>query len=92
MERIEIKGTLISYDPKADALYVKMREGKVAKTIEYSEDIFVDLNSHNVLIGIELLSPSEVSTAEVRKIAQKFHTPSLRPFNPRAVHSIYACA
>ena len=81
---------IITCDPKVEALYIQMREGKVAKTVEYDEDIYVDLNSQNHLIGIELLNPSEVSPSELKRIASKYHVPDLRSINPSAVQEVYA--
>ncbi len=92
MKRIKIQDTLISYDPKADALYIQMREGKVAKTIEYADDVYVDLNSQNALIGIEFLCPSEASPALIKKIALKYHVPDLKSIDPSAVPDVYAFA
>jgi uncharacterized protein YuzE len=34
----------ISYDPKADALYIQFQEGKVGKTKKVEEGILIDLD------------------------------------------------
>jgi uncharacterized protein YuzE len=43
------------------AVYIQMREGKAAKTVELADGTtFADYNSRGKLLGIELLAPCEV--------------------------------
>jgi uncharacterized protein YuzE len=49
----------ITYDTKADALYIKFREGKFAINKEVFEGIILDVDNDNAILGIEIL---EVST------------------------------
>jgi len=73
----------ITFDSEAKALYVKVREGKVAKTIEFSPETFVDLDDKGHLIGVEMLNPGNLTIQKTRvlaplqKIATKFHQPAL---------------
>ncbi|MFA5744998.1 MAG: DUF2283 domain-containing protein [Candidatus Paceibacterota bacterium] len=48
----------ITYDKIADAAYMTLRKGKVAKTVEMSNDVIVDLDKKGNLLGIEMLSAS----------------------------------
>lgn len=48
----------ITYDLEADAMYIYLREGKIKETQEWGNSIFVDLNSKNQLIGLEILNVS----------------------------------
>jgi len=48
----------INYDKIADAIYFKIREGKVAKTREVSEKMLVDADKDGNILGIELLDAS----------------------------------
>jgi uncharacterized protein YuzE len=41
----------IDYDPEADAIYIRLRDGKVDHTIESSKYIYVDVDVNNVPLG-----------------------------------------
>jgi uncharacterized protein YuzE len=45
----------ISYDPKADALYIQFQEGKVGKTKKVEEGILIDLDNSGKSFGIEII-------------------------------------
>lgn len=45
----------ISYDQKADALYIKLREGAFVENKEVSEGMILDLGKDNTILGIEIL-------------------------------------
>ena len=71
----------MSYDKEADAAYVYIKDsvaaGEVAKTVPVTEDIIVDFDANQKLLGLEILKASnylsrislEESLAE--KIAHK---------------------
>lgn len=60
----------ISYDPKADALYIQFQEGKVGKTKKVEEGILIDLDNSGKIFGIEILSLSErMSIKELGQIS-----------------------
>ncbi len=44
------------YDPEADAAYLQLDEGEVAETREIAENLYVDLDSDGLVLGIEILS------------------------------------
>lgn len=44
----------IRYDPEADILVVKIKDGKGSDTMEISDDIFAILNKNNEIIEIEI--------------------------------------
>ena len=48
----------ITYDKIADAAYMTLRKGRVAKTVEMSDDVIVDLDKKGHLLGIEMLDAS----------------------------------
>lgn len=48
----------IQYDKMADALYIYLREGKVAKTLKVKSYFLVDLDRSGNVLGIELLDAS----------------------------------
>jgi len=45
----------ISYDRVADALYIKLKDDKVACSDEVSPGIIVDFNDKGEIVGIEVL-------------------------------------
>jgi uncharacterized protein YuzE len=45
----------ITYDMVADAAYVRLSSNKVQRTVEFGNDVMVDLDEHNVAVGIELI-------------------------------------
>lgn len=62
----------ISFDPEADALYIKFREGKFAKNKRIEEDIVLDLDAKEKLLGIEILNASKkFSKKEVSNVKVK---------------------
>jgi len=48
----------ITYDTKADALYIKFRDGEFVANKEVEEGIIFDIGKGNVLLGIEILEAS----------------------------------
>ena len=60
----------ITIDPIAKAVYLKIRHGTVKKTKELAQEVFLDFDAKNNLLGIELLNPGK---GIIRKIAQKYH-------------------
>jgi uncharacterized protein YuzE len=48
----------ITYDNKADALYIKLREGKFGSNKEMVEGIILDMDVDNAVLGIEILEAS----------------------------------
>jgi uncharacterized protein YuzE len=48
----------ITYDKIANAAYMTLRKGKVAKTVEMADDVIIDLDKKGNLLGIELLDAS----------------------------------
>jgi uncharacterized protein YuzE len=45
----------ISYDPKADALYIKFQETNVSRTRRVEEGMLVDMDENGRLYGIEII-------------------------------------
>ena len=49
----------IEYDPEVDALYVRLQEKIVAKTVEVDEGVNIDFDDQGKLIGLEILDATE---------------------------------
>jgi uncharacterized protein YuzE len=60
----------IEYDREVDALYVRLQEKYVERTIEIQEGINIDLDKDGKLIGIEILDATErYSLADIFNIS-----------------------
>lgn len=60
----------ITYDPKADALYIQFQSGKSKTTKKIQDGILVDLDRKGKLFGIEIVGVSErVSLKNLREIS-----------------------
>lgn len=59
----------LSYDEKADAMYIKLKDCKISETREVLEDIILDLDEEGKLIGIEILDVSDkVALSEIANV------------------------
>lgn len=56
--KLEENKMKIDYDKIADAIYIRMKRGKVFKTKKISDVILHDLDKKNNLVGIEILNAS----------------------------------
>ena len=54
----------IDYDPHADAVYIRLRDGEVAETLEAGKYVYVDVDEEGVPLGIELLFAGRLMTKE----------------------------
>lgn len=59
----------ISYDKMADALYIYLRKGKVAKTKKVTSRLLVDVDENGNVLGIEMLDVSQqIPKKEIGKV------------------------
>lgn len=67
-------GTAVSVkiDTEAGAAYLRLGRGQVARTVEFTEDVYVDLDQFGVVVGIELLDLD--TPLPLDKLAARFHT------------------
>ena len=49
----------VRYDPKADILYILIREGPVADTDEVDEDVWFEYDAEGNVVGIEIWNAGE---------------------------------
>ena len=56
----------LEFDEEAAALYLKVREGKVASAEPLAENVIVDLDNKGKLLGLELLLSPQMKP-EIRK-------------------------
>ncbi len=63
----------ISYDAKADALYIKFQEGGANRTRKVEEGMLVDLDENRRLYGIEIIGmKGRIPIPELGKIILDF--------------------
>ena len=48
----------VRYDPEADALYIRLREGTIAETEEVSAGVMLDVDAEGNPVGLEILNAS----------------------------------
>jgi uncharacterized protein YuzE len=62
----------ITYDTKADAIYIKFCDGEFMINKEVEEGIILDIGKGNVLLGIEILeastrfSPQDIARVDIQ--------------------------
>ena len=54
----------ITYDTKADAMYIEFCDGEFVANREVEDGIIIDMGRGNVLLGIEILEASTRFTPE----------------------------
>jgi uncharacterized protein YuzE len=60
----------IEYDKAVDALYVRLQEKYVDRTVEIEEGLNIDLDENGKLIGLEILDATErYSLADIFNIS-----------------------
>ncbi len=60
----------LEYDPSSTALYVRMKRGKVATSTPLADNIILDLNKKNELLGIEIIGPRPEDLKEFKILAR----------------------
>ncbi|MFQ6074856.1 MAG: DUF2283 domain-containing protein [Candidatus Bathyarchaeia archaeon] len=60
----------LRFDPKANALYVRIAEGRVAETEPLNDSMFVDLDGDGRVLGIEVILPKDLPKRMTKKIAE----------------------
>ncbi len=57
----------MKYDPLADALYVRVKDGDIADSLEIRENVIADFDHNGELIGIEVInfSKSKIDIGEI---------------------------
>ena len=57
----------IEYDSYAKALYIRLQEKNVNRTLEVNENLNIDLDERGNLIGIEILNPEDYPVEKILK-------------------------
>jgi len=60
----------ITYDTKADALYISLQEGTFARNREVEEGVVLDIGEHDELLGIEILdAATRLNLSDIAKVS-----------------------
>jgi uncharacterized protein YuzE len=51
----------IEYDPKADAMYIRLSSGTIADSEEVRPNVFFDTDANGRVLGIEMLDVSKLT-------------------------------
>ena len=51
----------IEYDPKADAIYIRLSSGTVADSDEVRPNVFLDIDVNGRVLGIEMLEANKLT-------------------------------
>jgi uncharacterized protein YuzE len=49
----------IEHDPTVDALYLRLRTGHVAETVELSDSIYLDIDPEGQILGAEFVNAGD---------------------------------
>ena len=56
----------IEYDKEAQASYIHLKKGKVAKTIKLMDSLLVDIDEKNTILGIEILGSFPMKKGKIK--------------------------
>lgn len=73
----------VEYDPEADILYIKIKKGQAAKTIDLGEDVWADINDKGEIIGIEIWRARKHVITEILKYLRKGKKAGTHAKNPQ---------
>lgn len=63
----------ITYDTGANAVYIELSDRDVARTVDVTDSVLVDLDEFDVAVGIELLDPETIPN--LAEIMRHYHVP-----------------
>jgi len=78
---------LLEYDSTSNALYIRIKKGKVAESEPISDNLILDLNKKGEIIGVEVLGPTPIDITKFSrpiKIVTKKH--NHRTDQTRTIH------
>lgn len=60
------------YDSEADALYVRLTDERVARSVELGDCVVVDLDDAGGVLGVEIISPWYPFAGHLAEAARRF--------------------
>jgi len=70
---------LLEYDPSCNALYIRLKKGRVVESEPVSDNLILDLDEKKEIIGVEVLGPAPIDISKFSlpvKIVSKSRRPS----------------
>ena len=65
----------LEYDSSCNALYIRLKRGKVAESEPISDNVILDLSKKGEILGVEVLCPTPIDTTKfshpIKIIAKK---------------------
>ena len=55
---------LLEYDPSCNALYIRLKRGRVVESEPVSDNLILDLNDKKEIIGVEVLGPAPIDVSK----------------------------
>lgn len=90
---LEAEGLSVRYDTEAGAAYIRLRAGKVAKTLEERPaSVMLDFDAKGHLVGVELLDPHAADGALLRRIAKRYDSPALGRLRPEHLPKLFSAS
>ena len=83
----------LEVDEEAKALYFRLREGQIAKTVEYPEveEVFVDLDDQGQVLGIGVLDPGAIDIKSVfAGLSKRYNIVDLSPLLSKSLVELVA--
>lgn len=68
----------LEYDPSCNALYIRLKKGKVPESEPISDNLILDLNHKKEIVGVEVLGPAPIDLPKF-SLPIKIVSQSLRP-------------
>jgi uncharacterized protein YuzE len=80
-----------SYDPIVKAMYITLKDTKVARTIRPDHNLSLDLDVKGDLVGIEVIKikQAKVITKQIRTVAKQYHIPELKKVHVDKFQEVY---
>ena len=60
----------LEYDSNCNALYIRLKRGKVVESEPVSDNVILDLNKKGEILGIEVLGPIPIDTAKFSNLTK----------------------
>lgn len=83
----------LEVDEEAKALYFRLRKGEIAETVEYPEveEIFLDMDEHGQVLGIEVLDPGSLDMQSVfAELSKRYNIADLSPLLSKSLVELVA--
>jgi uncharacterized protein YuzE len=87
-----INFSVFKHDNEIEAIYIKLREGKVSKSEELGPngEAIVDLDKSGNVIGIEMLEPGKITVRLFNKIKKQFNIKEIKNFKIDRLQQAFA--